>query len=275
MAFFLPIEIVGIMEDSVGVFAQYFLRRQFVGKKDNTTKTKNPMPVKRKVILIIAIVLAVIIVLLLSAYGIYSHLNEGSADVYTLEEHTERISKLVEKRYFAEGSEYTGYELFPIYDENDELRYFLIELQPVGFVYVRLNKYYSKITSPAGMYTRCEGEPWRRYRIWTQGVVNDTNGNYIENLPYPGGGWRNNEKSAYHQVYYEVDENDEFVVQKCSHFKAANIVDEKRYILLYHDAYIPAIKKDGQYFNLVSMEKLHGTGCRMIIDFIPKGSFNL
>ncbi|MCM1306402.1 MAG: hypothetical protein NC037_02555 [Bacteroides sp.] len=245
-------------------------------------KIKNPMSKRRKIILIISVVLVAIIVALLVSYAVYSYLDKGSADDYTLDEHIERISALVEQRYFSELSEYTGYELYPIYDSNEELRYFLIELKPVGFVYVRLNKSYSKITSRhfdvAGMYTRCEGEPWSRYRIWWQGVVEDEDGNYVRNLPYPDGGWHYKENSLQHQYYYEINASGDFVVNEYSHFKAAHVEDEKRYILLCNDNYVPAIKKDGQFINLVSMEELHSDGDEyphIQLSFINKGYFNL
>ena len=48
------------------------------------------------------------------------------ASQFTVEEHIERISERVEKRYFGEDSEYefTDYEVFPLYDETPSRKVF-------------------------------------------------------------------------------------------------------------------------------------------------------
>ena len=158
------------------------------------------------------------------------------ADKYTEEEHIQRVSKRVEKRYMQEGSEFTGYEVFPLYDANDELKYILVELEPYGFVYIRINKNSVKSVLSNGMYWRhhLEGYEWQRYTI--------VDGERV----------------------YETDENGEEIKYKDSHFKVAGVENEKRYLLLatiYDDyggndtRHVPAVKRGDKFLNLVSMEE--------------------
>ncbi|MBE7088634.1 MAG: hypothetical protein E7370_03850 [Clostridiales bacterium] len=151
------------------------------------------------------------------------------ADHYTVDEHIERVSALVEKRYMTENSEYTDYSVYPIYDENNELRYMLIEFKPYGFVYVKINEEKLHFPYAVSMYVRdtSEGKTWRRYTI-------EENGNKT----------------------WEVNENGEYINYNSSHFKVANIQDEKRYLLKVENNFIPAVKREEKFLNLVSMQEM-------------------
>ena len=58
----------------------------------------------------------------------------------SFEYHVKKMAPLIEKRYFSEGSEYTGYTVYPLYDEYDKLSYFLIDFEPHGYVYILLRE---------------------------------------------------------------------------------------------------------------------------------------
>lgn len=64
------------------------------------------------------------------------------ASWYTEEEHIERVSERVQEQIkdwsYSDGKKYDGYELYPLYNEKEELKYFLIEFEPYGFVFVRI-----------------------------------------------------------------------------------------------------------------------------------------
>ena len=45
----------------------------------------------------------------------------GTAGSYTEEQHIQRVTARAEERFLGEGSEYTGLEVYPIYNEYDEL----------------------------------------------------------------------------------------------------------------------------------------------------------
>lgn len=55
-----------------------------------------------------------------------------SSDMYSEEKHMQRIRERAEERFLGEDSEYTGLEVYPIYNEYDELKYALIEFEPQG-----------------------------------------------------------------------------------------------------------------------------------------------
>lgn len=63
----------------------------------------------------------------------------GCTGMYSEDQHMQRITARAEERFLGEGSEYTGLEVYPLYNEYDELEYALIELEPQGFVYVCIN----------------------------------------------------------------------------------------------------------------------------------------
>lgn len=196
------------------------------------------------------------------------------ASNYTEEEHLQRVSALVEKRYMKEGSEYTSYEVHPVYDEYEDLSYFVVDFEPEGYVYIYLNK---KIVSfGPSMYLRDpdESEFWRPYTYapGAECTVPDENGELV----------------THHDVMYKQDEEGNYYGFRISHFKAVNIVDEKRFLFqIYDDAgskrgYAPAVKRGDKYFNLVSWEefefypKLRSEECVISgIFFVGKSDFDL
>jgi hypothetical protein len=181
----------------------------------------------------------------------------AKAEWYTIEEHIERISKRVEKRYFGEDSKYefTDYEVFPLYNEKDEFaNYCVVEFEPYGYIYVEV----TDKTIGHGMYLRRDDNngldwEWQRYRI-------NENGETPE--PYNGNQWSQKKdkdgKVIEETLFYEVDESIEFIYRKNSHFKEANIVREKRYLLRMPDwssVGIPAVRRGDKFLNLISMEE--------------------
>lgn len=194
------------------------------------------------------------------------------ASWYSEEQHIARVRERAEERFLGEGSEYTGLEVYPIYNEYDELKYMLIEFAPQGFLYVAIDD----IAYPwKGMYTLSDTEPvgWWPYRVkeGERGEVVDEEGNLIQ----------------YYDREYFLNEEGKAIVYHQSHFKVAGIENERRYILLINDggnysAKIPAVKRGEQYLDLVDgalidytpgMEsEAYATGD---ITFIGKSNFDL
>ena len=177
-----------------------------------------------------------------------------TAESYTEAQHIKRVTKLAEKRYLTEDSPYTSLQVFPLYTENDELGYFVIEFEPYGYVYVKIQQ--GTRCYIVGMYTLSSSyvdELWRRYEveIGMDAPMTDDDGNYL-------GTYRNRK--------WVADEKGNYVNYRVSHFKAANIQNEKRYFLEieqkannssdYNRGYIPAIKRGARYLNLISMEEM-------------------
>ena len=71
------------------------------------------------------------------------------------EHHTQKVTALAQKRY-VDSEKCTEIEVYPIYNGNEKLTHFVIEMQPSGFVYVYLGSYtvLSKAFGGGGMYRR-------------------------------------------------------------------------------------------------------------------------
>lgn len=190
--------------------------------------------------------LKVVINIVIAVTMVFSFVLCGrSSNSFTEEEHLKRVSKLVENRYI-KSELYTGYKIYPLYNETEELEFFLVDLEPQGFVYIKINEQ-SFIFSGLGMYTRSshESSAWRRYKV-EKGIqpipTMIVDGHLMQ---YPDRKW-------------EVDENGDYIDYTDSHFKVANIREEKRYLLSTYPEhyYIPAVKRGEKYLNLVSMEEI-------------------
>lgn len=198
---------------------------------------------------------------------------------YSDETHTKRVRELVENRYMTETGEYTDYELFPLFNENDELAYFLVEFEPFGYVYILINETcFFQFFGGYSMYTRDhpESEVWYPYTVekGAEGVIQQPDGTMQE--------WQNRK--------FKYDENGDIISYRDSHFKAAGTGNERRYLLEITSiaelgrshGYIPAVKRGDAYLNLVSMEELQFTPGMVSdrdaisdISFIPKNNFDL
>lgn len=167
-----------------------------------------------------------------------------SSDMYSEEKHMQRIRERAEERFLGEDSEYTGLEVYPIYNEYDELEYALIEFEPQGFVYVLINE---QEYPWRGMYTLSDSEDsWMPYRV-KEGAredIYDADGNLLF-------------KSSNRE--YIRDENGQVIIYYESHFKVAGIENERRYFLStiptvyigHSRGMIPAVKRGEQYLDLV------------------------
>ena len=160
-----------------------------------------------------------------------------TAESYTEAQHIKRVTKLAEKRYLTEDSPYTSLQVFPLYTENDELGYFVIEFEPYGYVYIKLNERDERfIVWGVSMYTRDSRESvvWRHYKVATG--------------------------TAQIVEIWEVDENGNYIGYRDSHYKVADIRNERRFLLQIEQegvrCYIPAVKRSERYLNLVSMEEI-------------------
>ena len=197
---------------------------------------------KKKTKIIVCLVLSIFLVLLLVVIWLIVGIPSG---IFSEEKHIQRIRERAEERFLGEDSEYTGLEVYPIYNEYDELKYALIEFEPQGFIYVYIN---GKEYPWMSMYSLSDMEfdGWMPYRV-KEGVnekIVDENGNVIA--------------QSFNQEYIR-DENGQVIVYNESHFKVAGIENERRYFLStvctvnmgITNGLIPAVKRGEQYLNLV------------------------
>ena len=221
---------------------------------------------KKKILLLTvsAILVVVLVMLVLSSYAWF----------YTEKQHIHRIRERAERRFLGEDSEYTGLEVYPIYNEYDEMRFVLIEFEPQGFIYVHIK---DKAYPWKGMYTLSNAERgWQPYRMkeGAQEDIIDENGNIIA--------------QTFNREFLR-DENGQVFTYYDSHFKVAGIENERRYFLsticavyagLNH-GYIPAVKRGDQYLDLVNGELIdytpgmESTYAVADIGFINKSYFDL
>ena len=183
----------------------------------------------------------VISVLLLSVIALtLSGCLSGSR--YSEEEHIEFMSESMRNKLEKNGV--TDFDVYPLYNENDEFEYCLFECSPSGFAfscvrekpfdYFYADKYVSNVE-------------WRRM------IVRDTD---AKTVTHNGVVWAKDEKSSFPDAFYERDEDGEFVYYNESPFKLADVLDQRMYFLEVYHGYIPAVKaENGKYINLISFEE--------------------
>ena len=197
---------------------------------------------KKEVIIIFCIVLSIVLLLITALVGFLVGI---PTDIDSEKKHIQRITKRAEERFLGEDSEYTGLEVYPIYNEYDELRYALIEFEPKGFVYVYISEkgYFFR-----SMYSlsSTESESWMPYRVkeGAQEDVYDADGKVL---------YQSENREHFR------DENGQAIVYSESPFKVAGIENERRYLLSTKPTVplgtergrIPAVKRGEQYLDLV------------------------
>lgn len=86
--------------------------------------------------------IVVIMIMLFTAFALTGCSEKASK--YTEEEHIQRVAERIQKRFidtdlrWIDREQPTDFEVYPLYDENDKLKYFLVEFEPYGFLYVLL-----------------------------------------------------------------------------------------------------------------------------------------
>lgn len=206
--------------------------------------------------------LIVVIITLITTFGLFGC--SQKANKYTEEEHKQRINERIEKRFMGRGSEYESFNLFSLHDENDKLKYFLVEFEPIGFIFVLIGDEQSKILNLFGASTSM-------YRLsniygvhtWSPYKIDPTN-----SQPYP-----NTEK------IWELDENGNKIFYSKSPYFIADVTTEQRYLLFGN---ITATRRDEKFLNLVSQEKfeitdgqIENTQATLALTFISNKKFDL
>ena len=192
-----------------------------------------------------------ILLLIVSTFGLTGCV---SSSIYSDAAHLRRIARRVEKRYMGKDSEYTSFELYKIYNENDEFKYVLVEFEPYGYTIVKIEKEAIIFNFPKGLYTRFDGDDWFRY-IWVDNSENLEVKQYFYNSKGIGEGISNFRRVQ--QYEYNVDGS--LKVYNESPYKVANVLNEKLYLL---DVMIEsskeriiAVKRGDKFLNLISMQE--------------------
>lgn len=158
---------------------------------------------------------------------------------FTEEQHKQRITERLQKRIdhwsYAPDKKFEGFELYPLYNENEELSFFLIELEPCAFVFVDLVDESSIIASwlDESMYPYRDILRWSPYKT----LKVDDEENKLEKQ-------------------WITDSNGEIIVYERSPYYITGNINNKKYILTTYDSneYICAVRKDDLFENLISGE---------------------
>lgn len=196
------------------------------------------------------LVLFAVVIMVITAFTGCSQ----KASKYTEEQHMQRISERIQKNYIdgdlkvrdfrvskdADNAfiKLTGFEVYPLYDNNDELKYCLVELQPFGFIYVLIQDEQPKILSRLGVSTSMYRTTGGMQPAWTPCTIDKETGETIFE-----------KENGVEIVYYH------------SPFAERGVLDEKKYLIRCKEkdngfqGLIPVVKKDGKYINLYSNEE--------------------
>ena len=89
-------------------------------------------------------IVALVLLFSLCICFIWGHARQASD--YTTEQHIQRMSERIEKRFMAEDNgKRTGFEIKPLYNENGMLNIFLVEFEPYGYLYVHAGDELNKV----------------------------------------------------------------------------------------------------------------------------------
>ena len=145
--------------------------------------------------------------------------------IYSEKAHYRRIQKRIEERFIETGV-HKEYELYPLYDVEDKLSYFVVDFS-TNYHIISINKYDLGCLG-VSMYTLSINNPWQRYVL------------------------ENGEK------VYEKDKDGNDIFYNQSPYKVAGIKDEKRYLIEIRQGsnsdFVPAVKRGDKYLNLILMK---------------------
>lgn len=190
---------------------------------------------------------------------------------FTIEEHIQRISERIKDRDtnwgYPDGETYKDFGVYPLYDVNEELKYFLVEFEPYGFVFVYLTEEKPGILS-------CLGASTSMYKLSNVYGINNTWSPYIKDET-------NSQPPPDLDKSWILNENGERILNSKSPYYITGNIEEKKYLLVgnSHSDFICAIKRDNEFINLVSgkifdSQSLNGQST-IYIAFIAKSNFDL
>ncbi len=203
----------------------------------------------------IAIIILLLCLILLIGCG------SRNPNDYTEQEHIERISACVQEHFMDEDNGYTSFNVYPLYNEKEEVVFYMVEFEPQEFIFIKLQE----------IAKGCDG-------VFTETFGNNSMYRYSE------GGWRKYVGENNGEPVYETDENRNLIYYHKSPYKLAGVLNERKYLLLAQEAYVPAIKTQDKFVNLITIEefsiendswKQEHEAKGVYINFIGKPQFNI
>lgn len=177
----------------------------------------------KKFFISIAIILVVVIVVPLFVFTF-----QIKAEWFTEEQHAKRISRRIDRKIKSGYYDATGYELYPLYTIDEELRYFLVEFEPVGHMYVWIG---------GGLVLDVFGST-SMYHEQTSRIIKKWNPCTIE------------ETGKTKSVIFDYDENGYMITCSQSPFKYRDKLNERKYMIALGELRVPAIRNGDKFINL-------------------------
>ena len=174
------------------------------------------------------------------------------ASYYTEEQHIQRITERIEKQretwnwMYPEGETYSDFKVYPLYDENDEFIECLVEFEPYGF--------FIALIGDLHIISYCfKGSMYGYSEMY--GAKENKHGHDLRWSPY-----KYDKYYSYDDKIWILDEKGERIYYDKSPYFVTGNINEKKYLIDINDGaqYICAIKKDGQFVNLISGEMFDG-----------------
>ena len=142
--------------------------------------------------------------------------------------------------------DFTSYELYPLYNENEKMEFVLVEFEPQGFILVQLQKgIFGQIK-----YRRDDvylNNGWSRLRYEEVGEGQKPS-------DFENDVWKLIPEYQHIGVAYlgEYDVNGDRIVYYVSPYKVAGVLDKRLYLL---GKGFVAVKTENGYLNLMSMKE--------------------
>ena len=185
-------------------------------------------------------ILAILLIIVL-LWGIVFMCEYRRSSWYSEEQHIKRVSKRIDNHFkdwkYGNGERYESYKVYPLYEKDDTLQYFLVEFEPFGFSVIRLNK-----------YERRRNVLFRAYSVsmYLEGGIYDDKRTWSPN----------NDDLTIDKSQSNADMKDDKEIKigysKSPYFVTGYINDKKYFIKYDGGRYICAIKKGNKFVNLIS-----------------------
>ena len=150
-----------------------------------------------------------------------------SSNKYTEEEILKIAAEKIEKTYLNnEKYDFQSFDVYPVYSQDDELEFILVEFNPSGYLYLKIDTY---------------GTFFPKLKL-TRNVINISENTWYK-YQYVDG-----------YVEKETDSSGKAILYNISQFKEREMLKEKKYLIHLGDFdYIPVVKVEDKFLNLVSM----------------------
>ena len=191
-----------------------------------------------------------VILVLISVVIVFSGCGRKVSN-YSVEEHIQRISERVRNHKWI-IEDFEDFDVYPLYGKDEKLKFFLLEFNPHGFVFIFVKDEPPVLTSclyaHKSMYI-ISADYYDKERTWFRYVA-DKNGpslfDFVE------------EASSSKKGTPIFDEKGEIIKYDKSPYYVSGNVNEKKYVFETEVSYeyICAVKKDGKFINLISGTEL-------------------